>query len=69
MCIRDRINANYEEGSLQQVKMHDGSQLNLHKLAKDWNPMDKRSAMNAVPVSYTHLDVYKRQFRNFYFCR
>ena len=44
----EEINANYEEGSLQQVKMHDGSQLNLHKLAKDWNPMDKRSAMNAV---------------------
>ena len=44
----EEINANYEEGSLQQVKMHDGSQLNLQKLAKDWNPMDKRSAMNAV---------------------
>ncbi|GGP02579.1 2-oxoglutarate ferredoxin oxidoreductase subunit beta [Cloacibacterium rupense] len=42
------INANYDEGSLQKVKLHDGSQLNLHKLAKDWNPTDKRSAINAM---------------------
>lgn len=42
------INANYDEGSLQKVKLHDGSLLNLHKLAKDWNPTDKRSAINAM---------------------
>lgn len=42
------INANYDEGSLQKVKLHDGSQLNLHKLAKDWDPTDKRSAINAM---------------------
>lgn len=42
------INANYDEGSLQKVKLHDGSQLSLHKLAKDWDPTDKRSAINAM---------------------
>ena len=28
--------------------MHDGSVIQLHKLAKDWNPLDRVSAMNAV---------------------
>ena len=28
--------------------MHDGSVIHLHKLAKDWNPLDRISAMNAI---------------------
>lgn len=42
------ITATYEEGDSKQVKMHDGSHINLHKLASDWNPLDRQSAMNAV---------------------
>lgn len=42
------IKANYDEGSLKTVKMHDGSSIALHKLAKDWDPLDKISAMNAI---------------------
>ena len=42
------ITTKYEEGSSQQVKMHDGSSIALHKLAQDWNPLDKVSAMNAI---------------------
>jgi len=30
------------------LKMHDGSFIQLHKLAKDWNPTDRFSAINAV---------------------
>ena len=42
------ITTSYDEGSLQKVKMHDGSSIALHKLAKDWDPLDKISAMNAI---------------------
>ena len=42
------IKADYEEGSVESLKMHDGSIIQLHKLAEDWNPLDRVSAMNAV---------------------
>lgn len=31
--------------------MHDGSTIHLHKLAKDWDPMDRISAINAIQRS------------------
>ncbi len=46
--IKREIKTNYEEGSTQSIKMHDGSIINLQKLAKDWNPSDRFSAINAV---------------------
>ena len=42
------ITTDYAEGSIKGVKMHDGSMLQLHKLAQDWDPEDRLSAMNAV---------------------
>jgi 2-oxoglutarate ferredoxin oxidoreductase subunit beta len=42
------IQADYAEGSVESLKMHDGSLIRLHKLAQDWNPLDRVSAMNAV---------------------
>lgn len=42
------ITANYAEGSVEQVKMHDGTYIQLNKIAKDWDPQDRLSAMNAV---------------------
>ncbi len=42
------ITTSYSEGDSQQVKMHDGSYINLHKLDTNWNPLDRHSAMNAV---------------------
>ena len=42
------ITADYEKGTMKKVKMHDGSLLNLHKLAQDWDPLNRQSAMNAV---------------------
>src|SRR5579862_6709968 len=38
------INVEYEPGSTTQVKMHDGSQLYLRKVAEDYNPSDKLAA-------------------------
>jgi 2-oxoglutarate ferredoxin oxidoreductase subunit beta len=42
------ITATYEEGTIEAVPMHDGSVISLHKLAKDWDPLNRISAMNAV---------------------
>lgn len=43
-----QIRANYDEGSVQSLTLHDGSVIQLHKLANDWNPLDRVSAINAV---------------------
>ena len=42
------ITTNYEAGSVNDLVMHDGTVIRLHKLAKDWDPFDRISAMNAV---------------------
>ncbi len=42
------ISVSYGKGSHKQVKMHDGSILDLHKLSEDWDPLSRQSAMNAV---------------------
>jgi 2-oxoglutarate ferredoxin oxidoreductase subunit beta len=45
------ITTSYAEGSSKKVKMHDGSFLSLHKLAQDWNPENRMSAMTAMMKS------------------
>lgn len=42
------ITTSYEAGSINDLTMHDGSVIRLHKLAKDWDPFDRLSAINAV---------------------
>lgn len=42
------ITTSYDEGTSKKVKMHDGSSIQLHKLAQDWDPLDRQSAINAV---------------------
>lgn len=42
------ISVNYGKGTHKEVKMHDGSTIQLHKLAEEWDPLDRQSAMNAV---------------------
>jgi 2-oxoglutarate ferredoxin oxidoreductase subunit beta len=42
------ITTDYHEGHTKRVKMHDGSYIQLRKTASDWNPEDKKSAMNAI---------------------
>lgn len=45
------ITAEYEEGTARVLRMHDGSLIRLRKLAKDWDPLDRLSAINAVQNS------------------
>src|SRR5689334_12945154 len=42
------ITVEYEAGSTTQVKMHDGSHLYLRKLAEDYNPSDKITALRML---------------------
>jgi 2-oxoglutarate ferredoxin oxidoreductase subunit beta len=42
------ITAKYEAGDISDITMHDGSEIRLHKLEKDWDPMNRLSAMNAL---------------------
>jgi 2-oxoglutarate/2-oxoacid ferredoxin oxidoreductase subunit beta len=42
------ITTSYAEGSKQKVKMHDGSFIQLNKLDKAWDPLNKRSAVTAI---------------------
>jgi len=42
------INVEYEPGSTTDVKLHDGSRLLLRKVAEDYNPTDKMSAMRLL---------------------
>ncbi len=42
------ITATYEAGSVNDLIMHDGTAIRLHKLAKDWDPFDRLSAANAL---------------------
>jgi 2-oxoglutarate ferredoxin oxidoreductase subunit beta len=42
------ITTQYEAGAINDLLMHDGTKIRLHKLAKDWDPMDRFSAMTAI---------------------
>lgn len=51
------ITASYDEGTTKQVKMHDGSYIKLNKLAEDWDPMNRQSAMNAMMNAKTKGEI------------
>ncbi len=46
--IAREILTTYEAGSVKELTMHDGSSIHLHKLAKDWDPMNRLSAVTAI---------------------
>jgi 2-oxoglutarate ferredoxin oxidoreductase subunit beta len=46
--IAKAINTSYEEGTTQDLTMHDGTVIRLNKVSEDWNPLDRFSAINAM---------------------
>ncbi|HAC80715.1 MAG TPA: 2-oxoglutarate ferredoxin oxidoreductase subunit beta, partial [Deltaproteobacteria bacterium] len=42
------ITAEYAAGSSHEVTLHDGSSLQLHKLAETHDPLNRRSAINTI---------------------
>lgn len=45
------ITATYEAGDVKDIVMHDGSEIHLRKLQKDWDPLDRTSAILALEKS------------------
>ncbi len=43
---RSEIRADYPAGELEEIRQHDGNTIRLRKLARDYNPHDRISAMN-----------------------
>jgi 2-oxoglutarate ferredoxin oxidoreductase subunit beta len=46
--VMHEITASYQEGAAKTVRMHDGSLLNLKKLAANWDPLDRTSSLMAL---------------------
>jgi 2-oxoglutarate/2-oxoacid ferredoxin oxidoreductase subunit beta len=46
--ISKEILTSYEAGSVNDLLMHDGTTIRLHKVAKDWDPLNRFSAMTAI---------------------
>jgi 2-oxoglutarate/2-oxoacid ferredoxin oxidoreductase subunit beta len=55
--ISKEILTTYEAGSIQELMMHDGSAIHLHKLAKDWDPTDRMSTVRALHASRAQGEV------------
>jgi 2-oxoglutarate ferredoxin oxidoreductase subunit beta len=45
---KEEITVEYEVGNTANVELHDGSVIQLHKLASDWNPLDRHSAVQRL---------------------
>ena len=45
------ISVDYDPGTTQEVKMHDGSRLLLKKLEEAYDPTDKLAAMRVLPIA------------------
>lgn len=43
---RDEITTDYDAGSVEEIRQHDGSVLRLRKVAEDYDPHDRIAAMN-----------------------
>ncbi|MEZ4917485.1 MAG: 2-oxoacid:ferredoxin oxidoreductase subunit beta [Saprospiraceae bacterium] len=46
--IQNEITTDYEEGSSQHIQLHNGGQITLNKLANDWDPSSRISAITAL---------------------
>ncbi len=46
--MQQEITTSYAPGSTQEVTLHDGSVLHLHKMSEELDPFDRVSAMNAI---------------------
>jgi len=46
--LEREILTSYEAGSIQELTMHDGSEIHLHKLQKDWDPTNRMSTVRAL---------------------
>lgn len=48
---KEEISISYEEGNSTSVELHDGSVVHLHKLAPNWDPRDRFSAVKRIQAA------------------
>ncbi|MBK9487748.1 MAG: 2-oxoacid:ferredoxin oxidoreductase subunit beta [Haliscomenobacter sp.] len=53
----EEITMEYAEGSSAELTLHDGSMLQLHKLAPNWDPRDKLAAMQRIYLSRVKQEI------------
>ncbi len=46
--LKTEINVDYSQGDSRMVELHDGSMINLTKLAKDWDPTNRDSGLKRL---------------------
>jgi 2-oxoglutarate ferredoxin oxidoreductase subunit beta len=56
-AVHSEITTQYGEGTEKVVRMHDGSHINLSKLAKDWDPTDRASAAKRLGEAKAFGDI------------
>jgi 2-oxoglutarate ferredoxin oxidoreductase subunit beta len=49
--LRREIKADYDEGAVRTVKMHDGSEVRFRKVAADYNPTDRGTVLEYLRAS------------------
>ena len=49
--MEEEIVTQYEPGAVEQVQMHDGSVVNLHKLNQAYDPRNRREAFDALQAA------------------
>ena len=48
---KNEITLDYQAGDSKAVQLHDGSMLNLHKLNLEWDPTNRKSALEQINQS------------------
>ena len=56
----ENIEADYEEGTDQEVTMHDGSRITLHKLGHNYDPTNRMQAVTALHAAVGRAQVSDR---------
>lgn len=51
------INTSYDEGTTMDLTMHDGTVIRLNKVSKEWNPLDRFSAINAMQAAKSKSEI------------
>ena len=57
ITVHREITTQYEPGTVQEVRQHDGSVLRLHKLAETFDPSDRIASMNYVQSRYAQGEI------------
>jgi len=55
--FRQQIITTYDEGTTRPVTLHDGSVIHLHKTDSDWDPTNRRKALDSLEASKEQMQL------------